>query len=73
MLVIDVTNSKLLQRCLLLQCCAGGGLLSPDIEDPGDRVEVAFRRLDMDGDGFIDEDDFMEVLIDRVTYDNIVS
>ena len=28
-------------------------------------MEVAFRRLDMDGDGFIDEDDFMEVVVDN--------
>ena len=36
-------------------------MVSPDIEDPGDRVEVAFMRLDLDGDGFINEEEFTEV------------
>ena len=34
---------------------------SPDIEDPSDRVEVAFRRLDSDGDGYLDLEDFYQV------------
>ena len=36
-------------------------MLSPDIENPGDRVEVAFRRLDTDGDGYIEEEEFTQV------------
>ena len=36
-------------------------LFSPDIEDPNDRVEVAFRRLDSDGDGYLDIEDFFQV------------
>ena len=32
---------------------------SPDIEDPNDRVEVAFRRLDSDGDGYLNIEDFV--------------
>ena len=48
---------------MLLGCCIGNSrVISPDIEDPGDRVEVAFRRLDLDGDGFINEDEFTEVV-----------
>ena len=34
---------------------------SPDIEDPNDRVEVAFRRLDSDGDGYLHLEDFVHV------------
>ena len=48
---------------LLLQCCTTNILLSPDIEEPGDKVEVAFRRLDSDGDGYIILEDFVHVLI----------
>ena len=33
--------------------------LSPDIEDPNGRVWVAFRRLDSDGDGYLNIDDFV--------------
>ena len=36
-------------------------ITSPDIADPRDRVEVAFRRIDMDGNGYIDEEEFTEV------------
>ena len=36
-------------------------ILSPDIEDPNDRVEVAFRRLDSDGDGYLHLEDFVHV------------
>ena len=36
-------------------------MFSPDIEDPNDRVEVAFRRLDSDGDGYLDIEDFYQV------------
>ena len=28
-----------------------------------DKVEVAFRKMDKDGDGFIDWDEFKEVMI----------
>ena len=48
---------------LLLQCCTTNILLSPEIEEPGDKVEVAFRRLDSDGDGYIILEDFVHVLI----------
>lgn len=34
---------------------------SPDIEDPNDRVEVAFRRLDSDGDGYLHLEDFVQL------------
>ena len=49
------------KSCLSLSCCSAAEILSPDIENPGDRVEVAFRRLDTDGDGYIEEEEFTQV------------
>lgn len=46
---------------LLLHCCSSQMMLSPDIEDPNDRVEVAFRRLDSDGDGYLHLEDFVHI------------
>ena len=46
---------------LLLQCCTTAVLLSPEVEEPGDKVEAAFRTLDSDGDGYLILEDFVHV------------
>ena len=46
---------------LLLQCCTTTIVLSPEVEEPGDKVEAAFRTLDSDGDGYLIMDDFVHV------------
>ena len=56
-----IVQERVLPLELLLQCCTTSILLSPDIEEPGDKVEVAFRRLDSDGDGYLILDDFVHV------------
>ena len=48
-------------KSLHCSCCTAPPLLSPDIHDPSDRVEIAFRRLDQDGDGFLGPEDFAEI------------
>lgn len=67
-------QERLLPLELLLQCCTTSILLSPDIEEPGDKVELAFRRLDSDGDGYLILDDFVHVRqSEGILRDNIVS
>ena len=47
---------------MLLQCCTTTAvLLSPEVEEPGDKVEAAFRTLDSDGDGYLILEDFVHV------------
>ena len=46
---------------LLLQCCTTTILLSPEVEEPGDKVEAAFRTMDSDGDGYLILEDFVQI------------
>ena len=56
-----VFQERALPLDLLLQCCTTTILLSPEVEDPGDKVEAAFRTLDSDGDGYLILEDFVQV------------
>ena len=59
--MISVFQERPLPLELLLQCCTTTILLSPEVEEPGDKEEAAFRTLDSDGDGYLILDDFVQV------------
>ena len=46
--------------CLTCCCCCSHTRVSPQPVEM-DRVERAFRRMDLDGDGFLDFDEFCKV------------
>ena len=60
-ILISLSQERPLPLELLLQCCTTTILLSPELEEPGDKVEAAFRTLDSDGDGYLILDDFVHV------------